>query len=261
MHIRTAEENILSQPALTQLRSIGPPVQLVKTGLEGFDETFGGLPDRTVLALMGGTGTGSELFAEQFLFNAARRGAKVVYATIEKPPSDVREELQSVGVNLKPLEVTNPPRWNFIDAFNPRRSKLAGSLGPLAGSNLLTSLKESLTERAGNHYTAIDSLSYLLLRYDILDVMDLVESLIHTAREEGGVHLLVTNPNMHDTKVVHTVLHIVDGALEFVREEKAQEIEWSLQIRKMKRESHRMGILPFKLTERGIVFETTKRVT
>jgi KaiC/GvpD/RAD55 family RecA-like ATPase len=251
----------MTQPVLTQLRPIGPPLQLVKTGLEGFDETFGGLPDKTVLALMGGTGTGSELFAQQFLFNAARRGARVVYATIEKPPSDVREELQSVSANLKPLETASPPRWHFIDAFNPRRSRAAGNLGPLAGSNLLTTLRDTLTEREDNQFTAIDSLSYLLLRYDILDVMDLVESLIHTAREIGGVHLLLTNPNMHDTRVVNTVLHIVDGALEFIREEKAQEIEWSLQIRKMKRESHRMGILPFKLTERGIIFETTKRIT
>jgi KaiC/GvpD/RAD55 family RecA-like ATPase len=250
----------MSQPVLGQFRFIGQPVQLVKSGLEGFDETFGGLPDRTVLALMGSTGTGLELFAQQFLFNAARRGAKVVYATIEKPPSDVREELQSVGLNLKPLETTTPPRWTFIDAFSPRRSKFTASIGPLTGSNLLNTLRESLTGK-GNHYTAIDSLSYLVLRYDILDVMDLVEALIHSARQEGGVHLLLTNPSMHDTRIVHTVLHIVDGALEFLREEKAQEIEWSLQIRKMKRESHKMGILPYRLTDRGIIFETTKRVT
>jgi KaiC/GvpD/RAD55 family RecA-like ATPase len=234
---------------------------LVKTSLEGFDETFGGLPDRTVLALMGGTGTGNEIFAEQFLFNAARKGAKVVYATIEKPPSDVREELQSVGYDLKPLENTNPPRWNFIDAFSPRRSKVAGGAGPLTGSNLINTLRDRITEGDGNQYTAIDSLSYLLLRYDILDVMDLVESLIHSARKDGGIHLLVTNPKMHDSKVVSTVLHIVDGALEFVREEKGQEIEWTLQIRKMKKVSHRMGILPFRLTERGVIFETTKRIT
>ena len=261
MHIQPPEADLMSQPALMQLRSRGAPVELVKTGLEGFDETFGGLPNKTVLALMGGTGTGAELFAQQFMFNAARRGSKVIYATIEKPPSDVREELQSVGANLKPLENTNPPRWNFIDAFSPRRSRIIGGTGPLTGSNLLNTLKESVTETGSNHYTAIDSLSYLLLRYDILDVMDLVESLIHTARKEGGIHLLVTNPNMHDAKMVHTVLHIVDGALEFIREEKGQEFEWSIQIRKMKREAHKMGILPFRLTERGIVFETTKRVS
>jgi KaiC/GvpD/RAD55 family RecA-like ATPase len=248
----------LSNTLLTQMRTFGPPLTLVKTGLDGFDQTFGGLPDKTVLALMGGTGTGSDMFAQQFLFNAARRGTPVVYATIEKPPSDVREELQSVGLNLKPLENTKPPRWSFIDAFSPRRSKTAA--GPLTGSNLLTTLRDTLTE-GGNQYTAVDSLSYLLLRYDILDVMDLVESLIHIARKDGGVHMLITNPNMHDPKVVSTVLHIVDGALEFVREEQAQEIEWTLQIRKMKRESHKMGILPFKLTETGVLFETTKRIT
>jgi len=247
--------------SLMHLRSLGPPVQLVKTGLEGFDETFGGLPEKTVLALMGGTGTGTELFAQQFLFNAARHGAKVVYATIEKPPSDIIEELRSVGINLRPLETTNPPRWNFIDAFSPRRNRAAGGIGPFTGSNLLNTLKDSLTNEGHNQYTVIDSLSYLLLRYDILDVMDLVESLIHTARRQGGIHLLLVNPNMHDARIVHTMLHIVDGALEFIREEKAQEIEWSLQIRKMKRESHRMGILPFRLTERGIVFETTKRIS
>ncbi len=250
----------MSQPQIMHLRGLVSNAPMVKTGLEGFDHAFGGLPDKTVLALLGGTGTGSELFAQQFLFNVARRGVNVVYSTIEKPPSDVREEFQSVGVNLKPLESTNPPRWNFIDAFSPRRSKVAGSAGPLTGSNLLNTLKDALTGNSSNHYTCIDSLSYLLLRYDIMDVMDLVEALIHTARKEGGIHLLLTNPNMHDPKIVHTVLHIVDGALEFMREEKAQDIQWSLQIRKMKRESHKMGILPFSMTERGIVFETTKRI-
>jgi KaiC/GvpD/RAD55 family RecA-like ATPase len=259
MHIQ--REGIrVSQRQTMPLRALGSGVQLVKTGLAGFDETFGGLPDKTVLALMGGTGTGTELFAQQFLFNAARRGVNVVYSTIEKPPSDVREELESIGVNLKPLESTKPPRWNFIDAFSPRRTKIAGGAGPLTGSNLLTTLKDSLTAKPANHYTAIDSLSYLLLRYDIMDVTDLVEALIHKARKEGGVHLLLTNPNMHDPKIVNTVLHIVDGALEFIREEKAQDIEWSLRVRKMKKESHKMGILPFRMTERGITFETTKRI-
>ncbi len=218
------------------------------------------MPDKSILLLLGGSGTGAEIFAQQFLYNAARRGARVLYATIEKPPSDIREELKATGANLEPLERTSPPRWNFLDAFTPRRLARPGSTNLLASGNLLSALKDELTTRAKDHYSAIDSLSYLLLRYDLADVIDLLESLVYHSREHGGVHLALMNPHMHDQKTVQTIVHIVDGALEFLAEEKSQEIERSLQIRKMKRAAHKVGILPFSLTDRGVRFETTKRV-
>lgn len=230
-------------------------VPLVKSGMPSFDETFGGLPDRSVILLMGGTGTGAEQFAQQFLFNSARRGSRVFYVTIEKPPTDVREELASIGLKIEPLEGTSPPRWQFYDAFTPRRTHRA------AQASLLSLIRDDLAVKDFDYYSAMDSLSYLLLRYDITDVMDTVEQLLHYSREHGGVHLLIMNPDMHDSKTVHTILHIVDVALEFISEEKAQLIEWTLQVRKMKRASHKIGVLPFRLTDRGILFETTTRVT
>lgn len=72
--------------------------------------------------------------------------------------------------------------------------------------------------------------------------------------------MAMLNPQMHDSRTVHTILHVVDGALEFIMEEKSQYIERSLQVRKMKRAAHKMAILPFSITDRGIRFETTKRV-
>jgi KaiC/GvpD/RAD55 family RecA-like ATPase len=230
-------------------------VPLVKTGMPSFDETFGGLPERSVILLMGGTGTGAEQFAQQLLFHSARKGNRVIYVTIEKPPSDVREELASIGCKIDPLETTNPARWQFYDAFTPRRTQRA------AQASLLSLIREDLAARNHDYFSAMDSLSYLLLRYDITDVMDTVEQLLHHSRQHGGVHLLIMNPDMHDSRTVHTILHIVDVALEFVSEEKAQIIEWTLQVRKMKRASHKIGVLPFRLTDRGILFETTTRVT
>ncbi len=209
---------------------------------------------------MGGSGTGTEIFAQQLLYNAARRGARVLYVTIEKPPSDVREELHGIGAKLEPLEKTNPPRWTFLDAFTPRRLSRQGSAGLFAGGNLLSALKDELTVRVKDRYCALDSLSYLLLRYDLADAIDLLESLVYNSREHGGIHFALVNPQMHDPKTVNSVLHVVDGALEFIAEEKSQEIERSLQVRKMKRAAHKLVILPFSLTDRGIRIETTKRV-
>lgn len=240
---------------MSHYRAGATPLPLIKTGMPSFDELFGGLPDKSVILLMGGTGTGAEQFAEQFLFNSARKGNRVVYVTIEKPPADVREELSSIGHKLEPLEGTTPPRWHFYDAFTPRRTQRAAQI------SLLSMIKDDLTAQSYGFYSAMDSLSYLLLRYDITDVMDTIEQLLHLSRQRGGVHLLLMNPYMHDSKTVHTILHIVDAALEFISEEKAQVIEWTMQVRKMKRASHKIGVLPFRLTDRGIVFETTTRVT
>jgi len=227
---------------------------LISTGISGFDESVGGLPDRSVILLLGGTGTGADLFAQQFLFNSAKRGSRIVYITIEKPPNDVREELASLGMNIAPFESLKPPRWLFVDAFTPRRVQRQASV------SLLTTLTDELTQKIENSYTVIDSISYLLLRYDIVDVMDGIELLLHLSRDKGGIHFLVMNPYMHDPKTVHTILHIVDGALEFQAEERGQTYLRSLSIRKMKKASHKLRIVAFRLTEKGIVFESETRV-
>ncbi len=237
-----------------------PEHALLPTGFSGFDETFGGLPDKSLLLLMGGSGTGAEIFAGQLLYNAARKGARVLYVTIEKPPSDVREELRGIGADLEPQERTNPPRWNFLDAFTPRRLARQGTASVFASGNILSALKDELTVRAKDHYSVLDSLSYLVLRYDLADAIDLLEYLVYNSRQHGGIHLAILNPHMHDPRTVHAILHVVDGAFEFIMEEKSQYIERSLQVRKMKRAAHKMAILPFSLTDRGIRFETTKRV-
>jgi len=227
---------------------------LVSTGISGFDESVGGLPDRSVILLLGGTGTGAELFAQQFLFNSAKKGSRILYITIEKPPNDVREELTSLGMNVAPFESLKPPRWLFVDAFTPRRAQRQASI------SLLTTLTGELAQKIENSYTVIDSISYLLLRYDIVDVMDGIELLLHLSRDKGGIHFLIMNPNMHDPKTVHTILHIVDAALEFQAEEKGQAYSRSLNVRKMKKASHKMRIVAFRLTEKGIVFESETRV-
>lgn len=62
----------------------------VTTGIQKLDKLLGGgLPDKTVILLSGGPGTGKTLFGMNFLLEGARKGERVCYVSL----SETREEL------------------------------------------------------------------------------------------------------------------------------------------------------------------------
>lgn len=74
------------------------------TGIEGFDDiTAGGLPAGRPTLVCGSAGCGKTLFASTFLVNGARAGEPGIFVTFEERPSDIVDNVASLGFDLSGL--------------------------------------------------------------------------------------------------------------------------------------------------------------
>ncbi|WP_199183789.1 circadian clock protein KaiC [Novosphingobium sp. HII-3] len=96
-------------PALsTGLKKLGTimtaGIEKALTGIEGFDDiTMGGLPRGRPTLVCGSAGCGKTLFASTFLVNGARAGEPGVFVTFEERPSDIVDNVASLGFELDSL--------------------------------------------------------------------------------------------------------------------------------------------------------------
>lgn len=242
---------------------------LVRTGIDGFDEIMeGGLPEGNVILLIGEPGSGYDTFAQQVLFRKALDGQKIAYFTIEFLPDDIQEDMLTCGWRLD--GVMNKDRWTFVDSYRAKRQGVMIKIGgpeissmASATSDLgaLTSLKSQLAEKVEEkNWTAIQTLSHLLLMHNLKDVIDMVETYIGAVHNVGGLHFLLMVQGMHDPSVAVTIKHLVDGVIEFTTKEVAGNIEGALRVSKMRRMKGSSRLIPYSLSDRGIIIETATRI-
>jgi len=218
-------------------------MKLVKTWVEGLDETLGGLPTKSVILMMGEPGSCHDLLAQQILYLHALKGGKSTYFTTFKSDMVVREDFADYGWKLKKLEKAK--RWEFVDFRVLKDDK--GFLKKIS-SNI----------RKG-HWTLIDSFSHLLMRHKQEQAFSVIETLLEGSRNYGGVHLLILTKGMHDSQIEIAVQEFVDGILEFVLQEIGGGINRRIKIKKM-RAIHMPRLVPFTVTQKGIVVETAVRI-
>ncbi|MEM3390848.1 MAG: ATPase domain-containing protein, partial [Archaeoglobaceae archaeon] len=80
----------------------------LKTGIPGMDEILnGGIPERNVVLLSGGPGTGKTIFGQQFLWYGLQSNEPGVYVALEEHPVQIRQNMASFGWNVKVFEEEN----------------------------------------------------------------------------------------------------------------------------------------------------------
>lgn len=79
-------------------------IEKAATGIDGFDDvTMGGLPRGRPTLVCGSAGCGKTLFASTFLVNGARTGEPGVFVTFEERPTDIIDNVASLGFELDEL--------------------------------------------------------------------------------------------------------------------------------------------------------------
>lgn len=126
-------------------------------------------------------------------------------------------------------------------------------------ANLNTLKRDFLPRAQGNHWTVLDSMTYLLLEYSPKDIFNIVSYLTTAAHIHGGVHFFIGYEGVHEEHIINTLKLLCDGVIEFALKESTRGFEGSLNIKKM-RKSFRTRIIPLSLTERGITVETAVRI-
>jgi len=220
-------------------------MKLKKTWIDGLDEVLGGgLPNKSVILIEGEPGSGHDLLAQQILYKCALKGENVAYLTTLMAPEILREDLETFGWSIQSLEKTG--HWRFI---HDRSAKV------------LQTLRNEITSRTGKtEWMVVDSLSYLLLTQEHRSVLEVVELLLDETHKHGGVHFLLLTPGMQASQTEISLQHLADGVMEIIAQEIAGGIDRRIRMRKMRKVVYRQRLVPFNITERGIVIETAVRI-
>jgi KaiC/GvpD/RAD55 family RecA-like ATPase len=241
----------------------------------GLDEKLGGgIPAGSTVLLISNQEGPVRLFCQQIAYSLGNEGHRIHYFTIVKEPSYIREEM--MGYERDTAEMEQGGQWTFIDAYSPRVQALLqgggqgqGYLGPstgmmsagsrVLGSDLFVTLRRDILSRLDEgDVVIIDSLSDLLVNHDPASVRELLEILGGQIHARNGLVFMPILSDIHDPKTVATISHLSDVVVEFELE--SEHLEGKLRFWKMRRATLRPLLLPFSITDRGIMAETFGRV-
>lgn len=219
-------------------------MKLAKTRIKLLDDALGGgLPDKSVILMMGEPGSGNDVLARQIMYRHALEEGKVAYFTTFRPPEIVADDFRTFGWDVSHLKADH---WTFVDVHK---------------SKALQILQKEVDVRvAKGYWTTIDSLSYILLTQKHSLVLDMMESLLEAARKHGGIHFLLFTQGMHDPQTEMTLQYLADGVIELFAQKTANGTGRLMRIKSMKRTVHSVKPIPFNITKDGIAIETTGRI-
>jgi KaiC domain protein len=231
----------------------------VLTSIPGLDEILnGGIPERNVVLVSGGPGTGKTILSQQFLWNGLQMGEAGVYVALEEHPVQIRQNMAQFGWNVKPFE--DKSLFALVDAFTAGIGKakeyekyVVTDLGDV--TELIDVLSQAIKEMNAKR-VVVDSVTSLyidrpsLARGTILKLKRVLAGL-------GCTTFFVSQISVGERGFGGPgVEHGVDGIIRLDLDEVNGELKRSLIVWKMRGTSHSMKRHPFEITDKGIVVKS-----
>lgn len=229
----------------------------------------GGLERGTTLLLSGGCGSGKTIFAVQSAYNAALAGEKVVHFTFDDDPERVKRHMKAnFGWDLAELEKQGNFWMQKVDAYS-----IARSIENLVKEKDMEQLLEGIKNVHADSKdiimpfhpdrVIIDSLSALSVAFtDEMKYRAYLNVLFDSLRSYNSVNLIVTEseqePNVYSRSGIEEFL--VDGVLVFYYIRKDSVRTRALEILKLRYSDHVKKLVPFKITNKGIVIYMDEQV-
>ena len=218
----------------------------IDLGIEGLDEMIqGGVPERSLLVVIGSAGTGKTTFGLQFLQQGLQEGERTVYITLEESQDAIVEAATEKG-------------WPFEEYLEDDRLAIV-DLDPVEMANSLTSIRGDLPRLIDDFEAdrlVLDSVSLLEMMYDRqpdrrTEVFDFTKAL-----KQAGVTTMVTSEADQDNPYAsrHGIIeYLTDGVfiLQYVRSE-FRETRLAVEIQKIRNANHSRETKPYEITSEGI---------
>jgi len=218
----------------------------IDLGITGLDEMIqGGVPERSLLVVIGAAGTGKTTFGLQFLHKGLEQGERTVYITLEETREAVVQAATEKG-------------WSFEEYLDSDQLAII-DLDPVEMANSLASIRGDLPrliDDFGAERLVLDSVSLLEMMYDNqpdrrTEVFDFTKAL-----KSAGVTTMVTSEAAHDDPYTsrHGIIeYLTDGVfvLQYVRSE-FRETRLAVEIQKIRNANHSRETKPYEITSEGI---------
>ena len=238
-------------------------IEKIKSGIPGLDELlYGGIPERNVVLLSGGPGTGKTIFGQQYLYYGLQRGEPGILVALEEHPVQIRKNMSAFGWDVTRYE--REGLFAIVDAFTggigeaaKRERFVVRSVDDLG--ELIDVVKAAITT-VGAKRATVDSVSTLYLtkpsvaRYILMQLKRVLAGLGVTAIFVSQVS--VTERGFGGPGVEHAV----DGIIRLDLDEYDGQLIRSMIIWKMRGTKHDMRRNPFEITDKGIVIYPNKVV-
>ena len=218
----------------------------IDLGINGLDNMIqGGVPERSLMVVMGSAGTGKTTFGLQFLNEGIENGERGVYITLEETKDAVRRAATEKG-------------WPF-DEYMAEDKLAVVDLDPIEMANSLTSIRGDLPrliDAFGAERLVLDSVSLLEMMYDEqsarrTEVFDFTKAL-----KSAGISTMVTS-EVSDTDSYTSKYGIIEYltdavfVLQYVRSD-FKETRLAVEIQKIRNANHSRETKPYEITSDGI---------
>ena len=222
-------------------------VERVQLGIDGLDSMIlGGIPKRSLVAVIGSAGTGKTTFALQFLQHGLTEGERAIYITLEESREAILSTAEEKG-------------WPFREYVDDDRLAVV-SMDPIEMANSLSSIRSDLSRLVADYDAdrlVLDSVSLLEMMYDHpakrrSQVFEFTRSL-----KEVGVTTLLTSEASEEnayTSRYGIVEYLTDAVfvLRYVRTSNFQETRLAVEIQKIRDANHSRETKPYEITNEGI---------
>ena len=236
-------------------------IKRVKTGIPGMDEILhGGIPERNVVLLSGGPGTGKTIFSQQFLWNGLQMGEPGIYVALEEHPVQIRQNMAQFGWDVKPYEEQG--MFAMVDAFTAGIGKSKEYEKYIVHD--LTDIREfiDVLRQAIKDINAkrvvVDSVTTLYINKPAM-ARSIILQLKRVLAGTGCTSIFVSQISVGERGFGGPgVEHGVDGIIRLDLDEIDGELKRSLIVWKMRGTSHSMRRHPFEITDKGITVYANK---
>ncbi len=235
----------------------------IKTGIPGMDEILkGGIPERNVVLLSGGPGTGKTIFGMQYLYNGLKEGQGGVYVALEEHPVQVRVNMSAFGWDPRPYEEKGT--FAIVDAYTggvgaaAKREKYVVA-DPEDVHSLIDQLRRAI-EDVNAERVVVDSVTALYLTKPVV-ARKTVLLLKKVLSGMGTTSILISQVGVTERGFGGPgVEHAADGIIRLDLDEWNGELFRSLIVWKMRGTAHSMKRHPFEITDNGIIVHADKVV-
>jgi len=212
----------------------------IPSGIPGLDKLIeGGFLKNSTILISGGAGTGKTIMCSQFIWEGLKRGEKCMYITLEEKPEDIISDVERFG-------------WDFRKYINEKKLILTYK-DPFQVTDITSPLIEEITEHKVSR-VAIDSSSVLGLYFkDASEIRKQLFKLVSSLKS-AGVTTLLTSEIIDENKLSRFGVEefITDGVLILQFLGLGGKASFNLQVRKMRRTSHKKESFPFEISDKGI---------
>lgn len=199
-------------------------IEMIPTGIAQLDKClYGGLPRGSNILVTGALGAGKSTFTRQFVSEGIRQRERSLFVALDDNPKQIRNSMATDIVS----EAESQGLVRFVDAYswssmlNPADERFAVTgvleLSHLAGiiGDASQELGQSIQHKVGGR-RALDSISSLLIHFDLAQVQRFITQLARTALSFGGVTtLFVVEEGTVSEHVMNNIKYVMDGILEF----------------------------------------------